>query len=194
MSLFLRKECQQLLDDVGLEMYHIQVGETNKNLEIVGECGQLLTTIAGIRLSRMAPNKDEIVLAIELFDDFLAAHTGTFKQFIAAKIRADAASIPREVPGLLNAEVTAPYYNEVWALSFSMGSIPTIKVVVDSSGNVKIPAIAANLVTDPKDDINHHLSTKEEYAVREWIKACNEYNIATKEKTSLLEILNTCSI
>ncbi|MEE8599407.1 MAG: hypothetical protein V3S69_07905, partial [Dehalococcoidales bacterium] len=102
MSLFLRQACQPLLDGVGLPNYHIQVDEVSKCLQVVGECGDVLTSITGIRLSRMAPADKEIALAIDLFDNFLAKHADTFKGFIAVKARADKASIPKEIEGLVN--------------------------------------------------------------------------------------------
>lgn len=194
MSLFLRKACQKNLDGVGLQNYHIQVDDTSKCLLIVGECGDVLVSIAGIRLSRMAPGDKEIELAIELFDDFLAKHAGTFKEFIAVKIRADKSKIPFVVPGLLDCVVQKIGYKNYWQLSFCMKSEPSVSVNVKSDGSFFINSFSTNLVTDPDDNIQLSLSSTESNAVRKWIKSCNEYHIATEEKTKLLEILSTCEI
>lgn len=194
MSLFLRKACQEHLDGVGLQAYHIQVDEPSKCLEIVGECGDTLVAIAGIRLSRMAPGDKEIVLAIELFDDFLAKHTGTFKEFITAKIRADRSKIPVVVPGLLNCKVIKQPYQEYWSLTFDLKSLPTTQVAVRSNGYLNIPAFTTNMVTDPSDDIQHCISAVERKAIKSWIKACTEFHSATTEKTRLLTVLSSCEI
>lgn len=194
MSLFLRKACQENLDGVGLQNYHIQVDEGTKCLQIVGECGDVFVSITGIRLSRMAPADKEIDLAIELFDDFLAKHTGTFKAFLDAKIRADKSKIPLEVKGLLDAEVTKPNWQDYWNLKFSMKAAPDQTIEVQSNGSVKIPQFQFDMVDDPKVNIQPVLTPREVLSVQKWILACTEYHEATKEKTRLLEVLSTCEI
>ena len=199
MSLFLRKACQENLDGVGLQNYHIQVDEVTKCLQIVGECGDVFVSITGIRLSRMAPADKEIALAIDLFDDFLAKHTGTFKGFLDAKVRADASKIPLKVPGLLEAEVVQQKWQDYWTLTFKMKSCPktntcSYSVEVQSNGTVKLPSFQFDLVDNPTEDIQPALSATEANAVRKWVRACNEYNEATAEKTRLLAVLSSCEI
>lgn len=194
MSLFLRKACQEHLDGVGLQNYHIQVDDASKCLLIVGECGDTLVSIAGIRLSRMAPGDKEIELAIDLFDDFLAKHTGTFKEFIAAKIRADRAQIPLTPPNLMDAKVVDTSYQNYWQLTFDLKSLPSTRVTVRSNGYVHVPGMTFDLVLDPSDSIQHCISTAERRSIESWMKACTEYHEATTQKERLLEALSSCEI
>lgn len=193
MSLFLRQACQNNLDGVGLSNYHIQVDEATKCLQVVGECGDILTSITGIRLSRMAPADKEIALAVQLFDDFLAKHAATFKGFIKAKIRADKANIPAEVDGLLNCTVEKQQYQEYWVLKFDLESLPETTILVRSTGYVNIPAMSFEMI-DNKDSIQYSISNREKTIVTHWVKACAEFNTATKLKTRLLEKLSSCEI
>lgn len=194
MSLFLRKACQENLDNVGLENYHIQVDEGSKCLQIVGECGDVFVSITGIRLSRMAPAEKEIELAIDLFDAFLAKHAGTFKSFLDAKTRADKAEIPTEVPGLLNVDVSHQKWQNYWTLNFDMKNAPETTVDVHSDGVLKIPMFQFDLVEDPTVDIQPALAAIEANAVRKWIRSCTEFNDATAEKERLLAVLSSCEI
>jgi len=193
MSLFLRKACQEQLDGVGLANYHIQVDESSKCLQVVGECGDVITSIAGIRLSRMAPVQSEIELAVSLFDDFLAKHTATFKGFIVAKARADKAYIPLKVDGLLNAEVEKQNYQNYWVLTFDMESRPETTINVKSNGSVSIPIMRLETILD-NESIQHQISNRETTIVKNWIKACTEFHTATTEKIALLEKISTCEI
>jgi len=194
MSLFLRKACQDNLDGVGLENYHIQVDENTKCLQIVGECGDVLVSITGIRLSRMAPADKEIELALELFDDFLAKHAGTFKEFIAAKIRADKASIPKIVPGLMNCTVDKGMYQEFHQLTFDMSADPNREVTVRSNGYFSMPSLQIDMVKFPDADIQLSITATERKAVRNWVNACTEFNKAINIKTELLTKLSACEI
>ena len=195
MSLFLRKACQAHLDGVGLDNYHIQVSDSTKCLQIVGECGDTLVSIAGIRLSRMAPAANEIELAIELFDDFLAKHTGTFKEFIAAKIRADKSAIPPAPEGLLDAKMIKMPYQDFHQLTFSLASCEKEhRITVRSDGYFNIPAFNMNMIENPGVSIQQGLSTAEKRIVTSWVKACKEFNDAIKEKVALLAKLSSCEI
>jgi len=192
MSLFLRKACQENLDNVGLENYHIQVDESTKCLQIVGECGQILTSITGIRLSRMAPAPHEIKLAVELFDDFLAKHTATFKEFVAVKAKADNAVIPQTV-ALDKAQVTKQHYNDLWELRFRMTNRDHT-VTVTSNGLISMTSVAQNISEVPATYFTLGL-TKTEYAVvKKWLEATADFHKWTKRKKKLLEILGTCEI
>jgi len=73
MSLLLRKNCQPLLDNVGLTPYHVRIND-NKHLQIVSKCGKPLVTISGIEFTRNQPSKDEIEFATELFAAFITAN------------------------------------------------------------------------------------------------------------------------
>jgi hypothetical protein len=195
MSLQLRKACQQQLDAVGLDNYHIQVNRETKYLEIVGECGQTLVSISGIQLSRVAPNNSEMKLALELFDSFLAKHTGTFKEFITAKTRADAANIPKKVKGLKNAKVEKQTYYDRWDLTFTPECMPAESVTVSSNGVVSFPSRTVSY-NSPKDwrTVNAGLTVAETEHITEWILECIEFTAATKEKKKALEILSSCEI
>lgn len=79
MSLILREKTEKILKDAGLPEFHTQI--SNKNMQIVGQCGQPITTIKGILFSRNAPSIKEIDYSVKLFKEFLDAHIDTLKQY-----------------------------------------------------------------------------------------------------------------
>lgn len=83
MSLLLRKGCQDSLDAAGLGVYHVEI--TNNNyLGLVGECGQPLVTIHGIKFNRSTPSVAEIEYAVELFEAFLVKHKTNIMKYLKA--------------------------------------------------------------------------------------------------------------
>lgn len=89
MSLILRRECQDQLDQAGLGSYHVEIkggrGD-NKNLCIVGECGQPFITLYGVSFAKLAPTRGEIAYAVELLREFLASHKVKIDAYLKAKI------------------------------------------------------------------------------------------------------------
>jgi len=73
MSLLLRKQCQPVLDKVGLPDHHVAVNQSNL-LEIRCECGRPFVSVAGIRFNRQTPSKDELAYAAELFAKYMDSH------------------------------------------------------------------------------------------------------------------------
>ena len=86
MSLLLRKECQAILDDNNLPEYHVDI-TINNHLEIVGECGQPLAVVYGIKFTRKSPGKLEIDYAVELFDAFLAKYKTRIVAYRSAAVK-----------------------------------------------------------------------------------------------------------
>lgn len=84
MSLILRKECQEVLDNNNLLNVHVGISNT-KSLEIVGECGQPLVSIPGITFARLPPTNAEIKYCVELFDSFLAKHGKDIQAYMKAR-------------------------------------------------------------------------------------------------------------
>jgi hypothetical protein len=192
-SLLLRKKCQELLDNVGLENYHVQVNSSNKYLEIAGECGQVLVTIEGIRLSRMSPSVPEIDLALELFDAFLARHTPTFHEFLQAKAVADKVSTP-ETPPLQNVKVEKAAYRDYTEMEFYMVQCPGSPCFVKSSGEVVFPARTVNIYKEPDHTLCLALTTKENILVRKWVDGFRLHTEAVKARDRALAKLSSCEI
>ena len=61
MSLILRDQCQELLNSVGLPMFHVEISNS-KHLQIVSRCGEPIVTISGIRFSKMQLTQKEITI------------------------------------------------------------------------------------------------------------------------------------
>lgn len=80
MSILLRKECQESLDNAGLEKLH--VGISNKTLCLMGECGQTIITISGIKFNSNTITTKEIKYTVELFNEFIKKHTAKIQDFI----------------------------------------------------------------------------------------------------------------
>lgn len=94
MSLILRKACQETLTKVGLGDYHTRVNDTDKNLEIVGPCGQPLFAISGIKFSKCSPADREIDFAAELLEEFFLTHKKDLDAFFTAQANFAAAKEP----------------------------------------------------------------------------------------------------
>jgi hypothetical protein len=202
MSLFLRQACQTSLDGVGLSNYHIQINESSKYLEVVGECGDVLVTIAGIRLSRMAPSGKEIELAVSLFDDFLAKHTATFKEFIAAKKLVETTPLPNIKDfDLIDARTNESKnyshilkgYVSIIQMNFTLKANKDAEVTVKSDGFVQIPMIR---IENPKKatDLQIGMNPDEARAVMKWIDGCKKFNDAVNIKDEALAKLSSCEI
>ncbi len=83
MSIILRQGCQHLLNEMELDFIHTDI--QNKILTIVGECGQPLLPINGIKFGSSNPTKQEIGYAVGLFEKFLEKHGEQLQEFIAEK-------------------------------------------------------------------------------------------------------------
>lgn len=84
MSLTLREKCQPVLDQYGLQNYHIEI-EPNRGMEICGECGQRLVKVKGVTFSKSSPTLKEMEYSIELLDSFLIKHITILKRMMAQK-------------------------------------------------------------------------------------------------------------
>ena len=193
MSLILRKKSQELLDAVDLDNYHIQIDEGSKCLQIVGECGQSLCTISGIRMSRMAPNETEITLALELLDAFLAKHASAFKGFQAAKNRENKARIPRSVP-LPNSDVSKGSWGDDYTLRFPLASDSNVSVEVNNSGTLTFPMRKILVPGSTKDELQATLTDTEYDVIVAWVDECFEYSDAVRERQEIVTKLNSCEI
>lgn len=97
MSLMLRKACQPLLDNVGLNNYHVSIDPPSKLLRIDGECGDTLAVVKGITFTRINPTNQEIEYAVELFDAFIIKYSAEITNLVTAIKTAKAYSNP-ELP------------------------------------------------------------------------------------------------
>lgn len=90
MSLMLRKECQEVLDNNGFNEYHVAIAQIdrwdkNKVMSIVGPCGKELFKIKGVAFNRLTPTKMEIEYAVELLADFFRMHKKDVQAFQKAQ-------------------------------------------------------------------------------------------------------------
>lgn len=95
MSLLLRKECQETLDDVGLFELHVSV--KNKTLTILGECGKPIVSISGIQFASTSPKKLERDYAVLLFNEFINKNKKAILELVHEKkelIKLNKAVIP----------------------------------------------------------------------------------------------------
>ena len=70
MSLLLRENTQELLNQFGLNSFHTEITST-KHLAIVTRCGEPFVIISGIKFSKMQLTQKEIEIATKLFKEFL---------------------------------------------------------------------------------------------------------------------------
>lgn len=194
MSLFLRKACQELLDNVDMENYHVEVDKDTKCLKIVGECGQLFTVINGIRLSRIAPPMREINLAVELFDAFLIKHASTFHELAETRRIKANLKLPKKVEGLAGCEYHEGKYGNPNSITFYVQKDPERKIQAYSDGDVTF--YTRKIKTNKEDPslLSAALSKKEEQLVHDWIKGQKDFDNIHKREEKLLNKISSCEI
>lgn len=85
MSLQLRQQAEKVLERHKLNNYHVRIDDA-LYMNIVGECGQPLVTIYGIKFTKKTPTKSEIEYALTLLDSFLIKHSKDIKHYVAKYI------------------------------------------------------------------------------------------------------------
>lgn len=110
MSLILRRDCQNILDENGMGQFHVDISD-QKHLRVVTECGKPLVNIHGIKFNRAVPSEAEIQYAVELFDTFFAKHRLLFKKFVDKQEEYKQLQ-PKEKKGWM-----VTYYNNSWTKS-----------------------------------------------------------------------------
>lgn len=83
MSLLLRENTQELLNQFGLNSFHTEITST-KHLAIVTRCGEPFVIISGIKFSKMQLTQKEIEIATKLFKEFLEINQQKIEDYISA--------------------------------------------------------------------------------------------------------------
>lgn len=83
MSLLLRENTQELLNQFGLNSFHTKITST-KHLAIVTRCGEPFVIISGIKFSKMQLTQKEIEIATKLFKEFLEINQQKIEDYISA--------------------------------------------------------------------------------------------------------------
>lgn len=81
MSLILRKEAQEILDENGLGNYFAGI-DGNRRFTLNNECGSETFAVTGVTFSRANPTKSEIEYACELLRDFFRKNGTQIKEFV----------------------------------------------------------------------------------------------------------------
>ena len=188
--------CQEKLDGVSLQNYHVEIDAHSKCLKVVGECGDDLVIIPGIRMSKMAPTASEMDLALELFDAFLTKHAHVFHQFMDAKNAAENIKIPKTAD-LPNACIKQDYYGK-WILEFLSAApfndeIGDRNITAGCDGRIAISR-AIIQVNDLVEDQVVMVNAKELSEIRKFVNALTEYNRLMDAKKEALELINSCKI
>ena len=179
MSLTLRKECQEQLDNAGFQNYHVDI-DGSRHLVIVSECGKPLVTVHGVRFSRTQPTGSEIDYAVELLGSFLIKHQGTLAEFINAKREMeelpDCPEFPTVIPS--GTRVTVKLADGLSLQIHENGSVSTHPCSLDSI-----------------EDFNTTKVTEEQLAqvqkIADWRKESNELFMKVSKLQSKL---NNCAI
>lgn len=85
-ALLLRKSCQPLLDKLGLSTYYAVINEQYSNicLKIVSVCGKDLFKVENIKFRNGHPAKGDVLIAMELFEEFINTHMETIEAYVKA--------------------------------------------------------------------------------------------------------------
>ena len=185
MSLILRDLCQSFLDDVGLQNYHVEIAQ-NKQLTIVGECGQTLVTIKGVTFSRFAPTKEEINISMPLFNAFLVKHIKTLKEYVATKEELQKLpsleEVKKKIKGLDHFD-SGNYHNSI------IFKNENTKIEIFPNGKIAIEG--RNTF---KDYVPYTFSTKDIKAINEWLVSCEERENLKAKLLKLQETVYSCTI
>lgn len=84
MSLYLRQAGQVLLNEYGLNEYHVSM-DKYKCLVVLDDDNEELIRLKGVQFTKLAPTKKEINFALELLDKFIVKHWLTAKAFLDKK-------------------------------------------------------------------------------------------------------------
>lgn len=84
MSLYLRQAGQVLLNEYGLNEYHVSMDQY-KCLVVLDDDNEELIRLRGVQFTKLAPTKKEINFALELLDKFIVKHWLTAKAFLDKK-------------------------------------------------------------------------------------------------------------
>lgn len=172
MSILLRKQCQELLDEAGLPELH--VGIHNKCLALDGECGQTIVSISGIQFSANTPKVKELGYAVELFTVFLQKHKAKLVTYIAKR----KANKDAEKPGKPSWAYSTNY-NISYVEKGNLGFTPEGKIYVSNNGLTleevnSLHAEYIDRVTEHFNALNHYAKTQEELNVlKAEIVTCN---------------------
>jgi len=85
MSLILRRDCQQLLNDNSMSSAHVAIDTSEKVLVIAGECGKPIVIVHGISFTRLPPTLAEIAYAKDLLEKFLVKYSAAIQKYMVAK-------------------------------------------------------------------------------------------------------------
>jgi len=80
--LMLRKDCQPLLDAIGMVDAHVEVDKYNKSPKIVGSCGKSIVDLSGIVFSKNTINASERAYGVELIGKFLEDNKDKFEELL----------------------------------------------------------------------------------------------------------------
>jgi len=178
MSLILRKECQEHLDNAGLDRLHVSI-DSYKRLAIVGECGQPIVVVAGIEFNNRAPSKAVIEYAVELFQKFLNKYADKLKAAIKAK--EEFTKLPKPVSiGDKPAELSASCYKTYADMQVSYNTDITVNMPGYNNSLELIKAIATD--------------TKFHKQVNKYFKELEEYRNKETEVSKMMQDLVSCDI
>lgn len=192
MSLILRKECQPLLNIKGLGETHVAING-NKNLEIVGKCGQPLVSIHGISFTRREPSRAEITYCVELLEEFLDTHINEIVTYMNALQKFRALPIPD--PSSKGYEISVPAEWEMsrgYKAKLTYEDFPLIiQIFLDPQKALSIDILDKVTIDDVS---NYQFNPKHLRAARLYLTRYLDYEV---EKTALSDMkikLNTCEI
>jgi hypothetical protein len=141
--LLLRKECQGALDALGFIEAHVEVQE--KQLVIVGECGNTIITLPSITFYNTKVTKAEREYAVILFNKALTKYRDDFKLFREA--REALPEQPKEPKGFGVRYGTLKYKVGTGTISLN----PSGSINMD---NIKVSSVYYQDITEYKDAAN----------------------------------------
>jgi len=190
MSLILRKECQDVLDNFSLNNYHVAISD-NKSLRVVGECGKPLFSVRGIVFSRNTPSAKEIEYAVELLEDFLGTHILIINEMMEAQEKLADHPVPDDQDGMFSAAKGE-------SVKISREGIEiTIKLdTKDESVTLRVAGGYGNLSRSSMKELKQELTNIQKLykPAREYLQQTLEHSQASSELYSLQAKLNTCDI
>lgn len=186
--LVMRVQTQPILDKVGLTEAHIEV--SNRQMVIVGECGQPLINIKGIQFSRSTINGKEREIAIELLSKFIDKNKKDIEHYLAEKKAYKKLVCPTEED--LN-DICIRHGFKVSKRNYNFIVSFTVEDITISLNKEKqiFTSSAFNVSKIIKEFI---LTEKCIVELQDTIESINRYNESAEKLQNLRNSLGTCSI
>lgn len=179
MSLMLRKDCQPILNKVGLDMLH--VGVEDRTVVVKGVCGKTIVRVNGISFNSKTVTKAEIEYATELFNIFIDNHGKRLMAYVSKAMTSSNIKQPAQEDfggrsGYVN-------FSTIVVISGIQYTITTTKE------RVTLPSMKIEHMKELLSNVPKAIENSKAY-----YEALDAFNKVTSENRKILQEISKCDI